>query len=88
MEALENNSFLENSSWNLSNIDIDSLNVSLTSQCVNVSEKSTTGNYTDNHHDLYEVPTVAVVVLSVFYGVICITAILGNLLVLCLVLVS
>lgn len=37
---------------------------------------------------LYKVPTVAVVVLSLLYGAICLLAILGNLLVLCLVIVS
>lgn len=40
------------------------------------------------NNTLYKVPSVAVVVLSLLYGAICLLAILGNLLVLCLVILS
>lgn len=89
MESLENNSFVENLSWNTSNTDpeLDNTILILPSIFSNVSTTAT-GNLTDEGPALYQVPTVVVVVLTIFYGAICAAAILGNLLVLGLVMVS
>lgn len=90
MESVENSSFVETSSWGTNNTDVelDDIVLSLSNIFPNVSEQNTTRNQTEEGQALYQVPTVAVVVLSLFYGAICLTAILGNLLVLCLVMVS
>lgn len=90
MESVENSSLVHNSSGNTSNTDIElgKITLSLSNIVLNVSEQNTTGNETEEGQALYEVTPVVVVVLSVFYGAICFIAILGNLLVLCLVMVS
>lgn len=90
MESEENNSFVDNSSRNASNTDIelDNITLSLSNIVLNASEQNTTANQTEEGQALYQVTPVVVVVLSVFYGAICFVAILGNLLVLCLVMVS
>lgn len=90
MELLQNNSFLEKQNWNSTNTNtqFDNAVNSELSSFFNVSEAHISGNETEERQALYEVPTAAVVVLSLFYGAICITAILGNFLVICLVMVS
>lgn len=90
MESPENSSFVKNLSLNTSSNDteLDNITFILSNTFSNVSEQNATVNETEEVQVLYQVPTAIVVVLSLFYGAICITAILGNLLVLCLVLVS
>ncbi len=77
--AMENLSLNFNSTYNTTNLSSNFLPI-----CV----ENTTLNQSEEHQKLYQVPTVAVVVLSILYGAICILAILGNFLVLVLVIVS
>lgn len=90
MEPLENGTSDEIFSSNFSSLGINSymLSVNLSSTYPYISGSNTTLHQSEGNNTLYEVPTVAVVVLSLLYGAICLLAILGNLLVLCLVIVS
>lgn len=89
MELLENNSFPENLSsyYNSTDYVLYNENLSLSFTLLNSSDINTTGNHTKVNQVLYQVHTVVIVMLSLLYGAICITAILGNLLVLGLVIV-